>query len=67
MNLQRFIDAKQEELRALRQHMPPPLPLRRPDFRAALLALLLLRRLRRYRRKRPKPPEFKPVKKRYVR
>lgn len=38
MNLQRFIDAKQEELRALRQHMPPPLPLRRPDFRAALLA-----------------------------
>lgn len=38
MNLQRFINAKQEELRALRRYMPQPLPPRRPDFRAALLA-----------------------------
>lgn len=38
MNLQRFIDAKQDELAALRRCMPEPLPLRRPDFLAALCA-----------------------------
>lgn len=40
MNLQRFIDAKQDELAYLRRHMPPPLPqsAARPDFRAALTA-----------------------------
>ena len=32
MNLQRFIDAKQEELAALRRAMPAPLQLPRPDF-----------------------------------
>lgn len=38
MNLQRFIDAKQEELAALRRSMPAPLALLRPDFLAALSA-----------------------------
>ena len=37
MNLQRFIDAKQDELRQLRLCMPEPLELPRPDFRAALM------------------------------
>ena len=32
MNLQRFIDAKQAELQALRAHMPQPLVTPRPDF-----------------------------------
>lgn len=36
MNLQRFIDAKQEELAALRQHMPAPLSLQRADFLSTL-------------------------------
>ena len=40
MNLQRFIDAKQEELRALRANMPRPLALPRPDFAEALRAPL---------------------------
>ncbi len=38
MNLQRFIDAKQEELAALRRVMPAPLAAPRPDFEAALRA-----------------------------
>lgn len=39
MNLQRFIDAKQDELEALRRSMPAPLPAAgRPDFLAALSA-----------------------------
>lgn len=38
MNLQRFIDAKQEELAALQRCMPEPLRLARPDFLAALQA-----------------------------
>lgn len=38
MNLQRFIEAKQAELAALRQRMPEPLAMQRPDFRAALMA-----------------------------
>ena len=38
MNLQRFIDAKQEELAALRRAMPAPLQLPRPDFETALRA-----------------------------
>ena len=37
MNLQRFIDAKQEEIAALRRQMPPTLPVSsRTDFLAAL-------------------------------
>lgn len=47
MNLQRFINAKQDELRALRQHMPEPLDEsaafpggKRPDFLSALTAPL---------------------------
>lgn len=36
MNLQRFIDAKQEELRALRLAMPAPLSCPRPSFLRAL-------------------------------
>lgn len=36
MNLQRFIDAKQDELAALKAFVPSPLPVRRPDFLAAL-------------------------------
>ncbi len=38
MNLQRFIDAKQEEIAKLRQHMPQPLVGRRADFMATLMA-----------------------------
>lgn len=38
MNLDRFIQAKQGELAALRENMPAPLEVRRPDFRAALMA-----------------------------
>ncbi len=38
MNLQRFIDAKQGELAALRACMPAPLDGPRPDFLSALLA-----------------------------
>lgn len=38
MNLQRFIDAKQDELSALRRCMPQPAVLSRPDFLAALSA-----------------------------
>lgn len=38
MNLQRFIDAKQEELAALRRAMPEPLTLSRADFAATLSA-----------------------------
>ena len=38
MNLQRFIDAKQEELAALRRCMPVPRSSARPDFLAALQA-----------------------------
>lgn len=37
MNLQRFIDAKQEELAALAKAMPTPLSLRRPDFLQTLM------------------------------
>ena len=40
MNLQRFIDAKQVELRELRTNMPRPLALPRPDFAEALRAPL---------------------------
>lgn len=40
MNLQRFIDAKQPELRALRRAMPAPLPCPRPSFLRALQAPL---------------------------
>lgn len=36
MNLQRFIDAKQDELAALRRQMPAPRDGARPDFLAAL-------------------------------
>ena len=38
MNLQRFIDAKQGELAALRARMPEPLGAPRPDFLAALMS-----------------------------
>lgn len=38
MNLQRFIDAKRDELAALRRHMPEPRLAARPDFLAALQA-----------------------------
>ena len=38
MNLQRFIDAKQDELDRLRRRMPAPLSCARPDFLAALSA-----------------------------
>ncbi|MFI3243200.1 MAG: indole-3-glycerol-phosphate synthase [Akkermansia sp.] len=38
MNLQRFIDAKQDELRALRLRMPDALTIKRPDFLATLMA-----------------------------
>lgn len=38
MNLQRFIQAKQKELTALRQQIPAPLDIQRPDFLAALMA-----------------------------
>ena len=38
MNLQRFIDAKQDELARLRRCMPAPLAGARPDFLAALSA-----------------------------
>lgn len=38
MNLQRFIDAKQDELASLRLHMPTPFGGVRPDFLAALSA-----------------------------
>lgn len=38
MNLQRFIDAKQDELAALRHRMPEPLSFPRPDFLQALTA-----------------------------
>lgn len=38
MNLQRFIDAKQDELAALRACVPEPLRVQRPDFLAALAA-----------------------------
>lgn len=38
MNLQRFIDAKQDELAALRRRMPEPLSFPRPDFLQALTA-----------------------------
>lgn len=38
MNLQRFIDAKQGELAALRTHMPAPLDISRPNFLEALTA-----------------------------
>lgn len=38
MNLQRFIDAKQAELAALRQEMPAPRAGARPDFLRALMA-----------------------------
>lgn len=38
MNLQRFIDAKQAELQALRLCMPEPLRLCRPDFLETLMA-----------------------------
>lgn len=38
MNLQRFIDAKQEELSALRREMPAPREGVRPDFLRALMA-----------------------------
>lgn len=38
MNLQRFIDAKQEEIAALRARMPAPLDIPRPNFLEALMA-----------------------------
>ena len=38
MNLQRFIDSKQEELRTLREAMPEALVFSRPDFLSALRA-----------------------------
>lgn len=38
MDLQRFIDAKQAELEALRRAMPAPLEVARPDFLRALTA-----------------------------
>lgn len=38
MNLQRFIDAKQAELAALRREMPTPRAVVRPDFLQALMA-----------------------------
>lgn len=38
MNLQRFIDAKQDELSSLRAAMPEPLAVQRPDFLATLMA-----------------------------
>ncbi len=37
MNLQRFIDAKQDELAQLRQCMPEPLNIQRPDFLKTLM------------------------------
>jgi len=37
MNLQRFIDAKQSELRALRIHMPEALKIERPDILGLLM------------------------------
>lgn len=38
MNLQRFIDAKQDELSALEKSMPKPLPFPRPDFLEKLMS-----------------------------
>lgn len=38
MNLNRFIEAKQAELAALREHIPAPLEIQRADFRKALMA-----------------------------
>ena len=48
MNLQRFIDAKQEELAVLRRAMPAPLAVPRPDFEAALRAAPRVGGLHRY-------------------
>ncbi len=57
MNLQRFIDAKQAELQALRAHMPQPLVTPRPDFFAALREPLpaghVLRVIAEYKRSSP--------------
>ena len=57
MNLQRFIDAKQTELQALRAHMPQPLAAPRPDFCAALRSPLpaghVLRVIAEYKRSSP--------------
>ena len=57
MNLQRFIDAKQTELQALRAHMPQPLVAPRPDFCAALRSPLpaghVLRVIAEYKRSSP--------------